>query len=168
MKQAIAGVSPSSLGEATVMTVWPSIARFSLGRTLGQLMANKSGAYIFTVGNLMALLSIPVALALYFYRIAPVVGLRYRLTNRRIVVQAGLTAVEAKSVDLDRFDTIEIVVQPGQAWYDAGDLVFKQGKVETFRLEGVSRPGAFRAACVKSHAAFNGVKQSLERQRANA
>ncbi|HND55809.1 MAG TPA: PH domain-containing protein, partial [Pirellulaceae bacterium] len=89
MKQAIAGVSPSQLGEATVMTVWPSIARFQLGRTLGQLMANKSGAYIFTVGNLMALLSIPVALALYFYRIAPVVGLRYRLTNKRIVVHAG-------------------------------------------------------------------------------
>ena len=82
-------------------------------------------------------------------RIAPGIGTRYRLTNRRIIVERGLTSVEDKAVDLDRFDTINIDVQPGQAWYDAGDLVFKLGNVETFRLEGVSRPAAFRETCLK-------------------
>ena len=54
---------------------------------------------------------------------------------------------------------------PGQAWYHAGDLVFKLGNVETFRLEGVSRPAAFRETCLKSHLAHSTVK-AARRQRA--
>lgn len=167
-KQAIAGVSPASTAEASVMTVFPSVAKFGLGRALGLAYENQAGAYIFRLGNLIALMSIPIALGLYFLRIAPGLGVRYRLTNRRIVVLRGIRGVEVKSIELDRFDSIDIVVQPGQAWYDAGDLVFKSGVIEKFRLEGVSRPGAFRAACQKSHAAYVGVKRSLERQASRA
>jgi hypothetical protein len=159
----IPGVVPPQLREATVMTVWPSVAMYGLGRALGQLYEIRwPDIYIFRLGNLIALLSIPVALVLYFMRIAPVTGIRYRLTNRRIIVERGLTGVEDKSVDLDRFDSVTIVVQPGQAWYDAGDLVFKLGNVETFRLAGVSRPAAFRATVLKSHMAHVGVKQALQ------
>jgi hypothetical protein len=79
-------------------------------------------------------------------------------------VERGLTGVEDKAVDLDRFDAIHIEVQPGQAWYHAGDLVFKLGNVETFRLEGVSRPAAFRETCMKSHVAHAGVMHA-RRQR---
>jgi hypothetical protein len=115
--------------------------------------------YFFRVGNLIALLSIPIALVLYFMRIAPGIGVRYRLTNRRIIVERGLTSVQDKAVDLDRFDSVNVDVQPGQAWYHAGDLVFKLGNVETFRLEGVSRPEAFRETCLKSHLAHSMVKK---------
>lgn len=165
MNQAIAGVTPADVREVTVMTVWPSVARTSLGKALGKLYAIKTGWFIFTVGNLIALASIPIALKLYLARVAPFIGLRYRLTNRRVVVQTGLKAVESKAIDLERFDSIEVVVQPGQAWYDAGDLVFRSGKVEVFRLEGVSRPAAFRHCCLKTWAARVGVKQSVERQK---
>ena len=164
MKQAIAGVTPADSGEVTVMTVWPSIARTALGRSLGRLYSLKTGTYIFTLGNFFALATIPLALPLFFARIAPVIGLRYRLTNRRVIVQKGLQAKESHSIDLDRFYSIEIQVQDGQAWYDAGDLVFRSGKVEVFRLEGVSRPAAFRACCLKTWAARTGVKQSAARQ----
>ncbi|MFM7844218.1 MAG: PH domain-containing protein, partial [Planctomycetota bacterium] len=61
-KQAIAGVSPASTAEATVMTVFPSVAKFGLGRALGLGYENQAGAYIFRLGNLIALLSIPIAL----------------------------------------------------------------------------------------------------------
>lgn len=147
------------------MTVWPSVAKFGLGRWLGTLFAiTWPGVYIFRLGNLIALLSIPIALVLFFLRIAPGIGIRYRLTNRRIIVERGLTGVEDKAVDLDRFDAISIEVLPGQAWYDAGDLIFKLGNVETFRLEGVSRPAAFRETCLKSHMAHAGVKRALGRR----
>jgi hypothetical protein len=162
----IAGVAPNELKETTIMTVWPSNARYGLGRMLGRGYAiTWPDIYIFRLGNLIALLSIPVALVLFFMRIAPGIGYRYRLTNRRIVVERGLMSVEDKAVDLDRFDSIDIVVQPGQAWYEAGDLVFKLGNVETFRLEGVSRPEAFRATCLKANQAHRQVKQIRERQR---
>jgi PH (Pleckstrin Homology) domain-containing protein len=163
--QPIAGVVPAEVKETTVMTVWPSVAKYGLGRTLGTLFAIRwPDIYIFRLGNLIALLSIPVALLLFFLRIAPGIGTRYRLTNRRIIVERGLTGVEDKAVDLARFDTINIEVQPGQAWYHAGDLVFKLGNVETFRLEGVSRPAAFRETCLKSHMAHAGVRIARQRR----
>jgi hypothetical protein len=159
--QPIAGVTPAETRETTVMTVWPSVAQYGLGQLLGSAFAIRwPDVYFFRLGNLFALLAIPVALVLFFMRIAPGIGTRYRLTNRRIVVQRGLSGVEDKSVELDRFDAIEIDVKPGQAWYDAGDLVFRLGNVETFRLVGVSRPDAFRETCLKSNMARVGVKRS--------
>lgn len=160
--QPIAGVTPAEIRETTVMTVWPSVAQFGLGRALGSLFAIRwPEVYFFRLGNLIALLAIPVALVLFFMRIAPGIGTRYRLTNRRIVVERGLSGVADRWVDLDRFDAIGIDVQPGQEWYDAGDLVFRLGNVETFRLPGVSRPAAFRETCFKAHMAHVGVKRAV-------
>lgn len=178
-KQAIAGVVPAAVAERTVMEVWPSICAFPSGRFLGRAYETPGGVYPITVGNVIALLSIPHALALYFYRLlpsvfgAPLYGTRYMLTNRRVVeLRNEISAsdrfpfftfkygAEVKSVDLDRFDVIEIDQQPGQRWFDAGDLVFKLDGVETFRLDGVSRPEAFRQTCTKSQMSFVGVKQA--------
>ena len=159
--QPIAGVTPAEIREATIMIVWPSVAMFGPGRALGKLYSIRwPDVYFFRLGSLFALLAIPLSLVLFFLRIAPGVGLRYRLTNRRIVVERGITAVEEKSIDLDRFDSIDVEVLSGQQWYDAGDLVFRQGTVETFRLAGVSRPEAFRQTCLKAHLAHVGVKKS--------
>ena len=166
MKQAIAGVTVPEDREATVMTVWPSVAAMSLGglplgTILGRLYEIPVGFHVFTLGNLFCLLSIPLAIALYFKRIGPFVATRYRLTNRRVLVETGLMGQESKSIGLDQFDAIEIVVRPGQAWYDAGDLVFWQGKTEKFLLEGVSRPDAFRHVCMKAHQGFVGVQAAM-------
>jgi hypothetical protein len=164
--QPIAGVVPEELREVTVMTVWPSVAKYGLGQMLGRAYAIRwPDIYIFRLGNLLALLAIPLSLVLFFLRIAPGIGTRYRLTNRRVIVERGLSGTEDKAVDLDRFESIVIEVQPGQAWYDAGDLVFRNGNVETFRLEGVSRPDAFRATCLKSQMAHTGVKRARRQQR---
>ena len=165
MIQPIAGVVASEVKEVTIMIVWPSNAAYGIGRLLGQAYAIQAGFYIFTIGNLIALLSIPIALAIYFYRVAPFVGTRYKLTNRRVIVQSGLSGTDDRWVDLDRFDRIEVVRLPGQAWYDAGDLVFSKAGVETFRLSGVSRPEAFRHVCLKAHQAHIGVKAALARMK---
>lgn len=157
----ISGVSPAELKETTVMTVWPSNAKYALGRLLGQAYEiTFPDVYIFRLGNLFALASIPVALVLFFLRIAPFVATRYQLTNRRVVVQRGLMGKDERWVEHDRFDSISIEVQPGQAWYDAGDLIFKQGNTETFRLEGVSRPEAFRQTVMKTQMIHAGIRKS--------
>ena len=168
MKQPIAGVVPRDAAEVTVMTVWPSISAYPSGRFLGRMYAIHTGPYIFRIGNIIALASIPHALALYVYRILPFLGVRYKLTNRRIIVQRGLMAVDDKSVELDRFDSIAIEVQLGQQWFKAGDLVFYLGNVETFRLEGVSRPEAFRTVCMNSRNAYVEVHDALQRQAVSA
>jgi len=162
--QAIAGVTPAQTQETTVMTVWPSVARFAVGRALGQLYDIRvPDIYFLRLGRLLALLFIPVSLVLFFLRVAPYVGTRYTLTNRRLIVQKGWKMVEDKAIDLDRFDRIDVEVLPGQSWYDAGDLVFKLGTVETFRLSGVSRPEAFRATVFKAHQVYVGVKKVQQR-----
>ncbi|MHB0959101.1 MAG: PH domain-containing protein [Pirellulaceae bacterium] len=163
MKQAIAGVTPAELAEATIMTVWPSIAGYPAGQLLGRLYSVQwPSLYIFRLGNLFALLSIPLALLLYFWRIAPAVGLRYTLTNRRVVVQQGLRAAEIRSIALNAFEEIRIDVRPGQAWYPAGDLVMHHGGKEVFRLPGVSYPEGLRQVILKSRAAYLGVQQARQ------
>ncbi len=164
MKQAIAGVSPADQNETTVMTVWPSNAYYGIGRMLGGLYSISAGFYVFRIGNLLALLTAPVAAVVFFLRLLPWIGIRYRVTNRRLIVERGWAAIEDKSLALDRFDDIDVEVAAGQEWYDAGNLIFREGKVERFRLEGVSRPKAFKQICMKSRNAFVGVQEALKHQ----
>jgi hypothetical protein len=166
MKQAIAGVAPPELSEVTVMTIWPSVASTGAGRFLGRMMAISTGFWIFSVGRLMALLAIPLGPMLYFSLRAPFNVHRYRLTNRRVGIMEGINPQFNRFVDLDRFDKIEIAVAPGQQWYNAGDLVFRNGDVETFRLPGVSRPEAFRQTCLKARMSYVGVRKALAMQTA--
>ena len=162
MKQAIAGVAPPELGEVTSMTVWPTIASLWLGRWLGRQYENRAGlGTFFTFGKLAMLLSIPVAMALFFYTLLPGICRRYRLTNRRVIIEKGLQTRPERSVSLDEFDSIQVVILPGQAWYPAGDLVFRQGPIETFRLSGVSRPETFRQTCLKAQRSHVGVKRAM-------
>jgi hypothetical protein len=162
MKQAIAGVAPAESTESVVMVVWPSIASFSSGRLLGRLFGIRwPDVYIFRLGSLFALLAIPVALLLYFWRLAPSAGKRYVLTNRRVLVQTAVTGIDLVAIDLNGFDSIEIDVLPGQAWFNAGDLSFRRHDGEVFRLAGVQWPEAFRQNCLKSHRAYVGVRQAL-------
>ena len=164
MKQAISGVAPPELGEVTVMTVWPGIAAYPLGRSLGRLYRIRAGVGLITIGKLFMAVTIPIALALFAWSLLPFVMRRYTLTNRRVIIQKGLKAVGGSYVDLDRFDSIEVKVLPGQEWYPAGDLVFLRGNVETFRLEGVPRPETFRQTCLKARMSYVGVKQATGRQ----
>jgi hypothetical protein len=167
MNQPIAGVTPVELEEVPTMTVWPSVAAYNSGRFLGRLYEIRwPNVYIFRLGNLLVLLSIPHALFLYFLRIAPVVGQRYTVTNRRVVVQRGLSAVDEREIALDQFDQIEVDVLSGQEWFHAGDLVFRREDQEVFRLEGVSRPETFRRVCLNSHLARTGVQQARDKEAA--
>jgi hypothetical protein len=174
MNQPVAGVSPAQLQETTVMVVWPSLSATGFGRFWGRLFAIDAGIRLFgipiTVGRILALLSIPFMAALYFLMRLPrfpgvLIGIQnpwcwqYRLTNRRVVVENPF-GNEVKSVALDRFDAIDVVVEPGQAWFKAGDLVFRQGQVETFRIWAVPRPETFRQTCLKAHQSYVGVKQA--------
>ena len=181
MKQAIPGVSPPKASEVTVMTVWPSIAATGAGRMLGRLCLIKVGfGNVFTVGKLLALAVIPVAIPIFFAMLIPGAGIpgtflwidnpfcrRYRLTNRRIIVEHGLGGREQRSIPLDDFDAIDVKILPGQAWYPAGDLLFRKGPVETFRISGVSRPETFRQTCLKAQRGFVGARKAVEFQSAS-
>ena len=102
----------------------------------------------------MMLVTLPMTLTIYAWQLMPFVCRRYRLTNRRVLILKGYTAVEDSSIGLDEFDTIDVEVLTGQEWLQAGDLVFRSGGKEVFRLAGVSRPETFRQTCLKAKQAF--------------
>ncbi len=160
MNQPIAGVTSPETREVTVMTVFPTLGAFASGRLIGRLCGIQAGVGFFTIGKLMALLLIPVAIGLFVFSLLPGVITRYRLTNRRVVVQRGVKPVDDRWVDFDRFDTIEVEVLPGQEWFPAGDLIFRNGAVETFRLAGVSRPETFRHTCLAARRGYLGAAAS--------
>ncbi len=170
MKQPIAGVVPSAEAEATVTTIWPSIAAYPSGQWLGRLCGLKwPDVYIFRIGHLLALAVIPHALFLYFCRVAPKIGIRYRLTNRRIVVERGIGGErEERAIDLSAFDAVKNEVLDGQQWYDAADMVFFRSGTEVFRLEGVSRPEPYRQTVLKTQQAHCSVAEVLREQQAVA
>src|SRR5262245_14329640 len=87
MKQPIAGVTPAATREVTIMTVYPTLGASAPGRLIGRLCSIRAGVGFFTLGKLFALLLIPVAIGLFAYMLAPGIMRRYRLTNRRVVVQ---------------------------------------------------------------------------------
>ncbi len=162
MIQAIAGVAPPAFGEVTNMIVWPTIAARPEGRWVGQMCGIQAGlGTFFTVGKLMALAMIPVAVGLFAMSLAPWAAWRYKLTNRRLIKLRGPLGKEDSSIPLDGFDAIEVKVLPGQEWFPAGELIFRKGPVEVFQLSGVSRPETFRQACLKSRNAFVGVRDAL-------
>jgi len=157
-QQSIAGVTPAETREVTIMTVFPTLAATTPGRLIGRLCQMKAGLGFFSLGKLFALLLIPFAIGLFAFMLAPGIIIRYRLTNRRIVVQKGLRGIDQRWVDFDRFDAIDVEVLPGQEWYPAGELIFRRGPIETFRLSGVSRPETFRRTCLAARAGFLGAK----------
>lgn len=156
--------SPSP--EIVAMTVWPSIAAYRLGRQIGQLCSISAGVgKFFTIGKLMALVTIPVSLLLFFWRLAPGVARRYVLTDRRVMVQKGLGAVEAESIGLADFDAIALEVLAGQQFLRAGDLVFQAGGKQVLRLSGVQHPEGFRQACLRARQASVAVSRVVAEQR---
>src|SRR4030042_1337912 len=108
--------SPES-AERTSKVVWPTIGATRCGRLVGRLGAVRIGlGSVFTVGNLLALATIPISLGVFVWQLLPFVMRRYCLTNCRIVLQKGLTRVEESSIGLDQFDAVEIRLLPGQQW----------------------------------------------------
>ena len=160
MKQPIAGVTPAETREVTVMTVFPTLGATEPGRLIGRLCAVRVGHGFFTLGKLFAVLLIPFAIGLFVYMLLPGAIRRYRLTNRRVIVQRGLRSIDERWVDFDRFDAIDVEVLPGQEWYPAGELIFRRGAIETFRLSGVSRPETFRHTCLAARRGYLGARES--------
>jgi len=147
------------------MTVWPTIGAAAAGRWIGRMCSIEIGVGgFFTVGKLLAVVTIPLSLAVFAWQLMPLVCRRYTVSNRRIIIQKGLTAVEQQSIDLDAFDAIAVEILPGQEWLDAGELVFRRDGQEVFRLSGVSRPEPLRQVCLKAQNALVSVREVLQQQ----
>ena len=167
MEETVADKLPRNLEEREMTTVWPTIGAYALGRVVGQLGAIPIGVGPLTVGNLMALLTIPISLTIYGWQLMPFVCRRYKLTDRQILIQRGLANLQTEEVIiLDEFDSIEIDVQPGQAWLHSGDLIFKHQDKPVLRLRSVLRPEIFRHTCLTARETLVRFDEIIQQQAA--
>ncbi|MDD3469102.1 MAG: hypothetical protein PHE53_03855 [Thermoguttaceae bacterium] len=129
--------------ERPSVVTWPTMALYPLGKIVGWLCGLRIGISWLTVGNFFALITIPVTLCLYCWKIMPFITRRYMLTDMRVVIQNGWSAVTGASIRYDQFDRIVSVVYPGQKFYRSADLFFYQGDRIVFVLESVRFPDVF-------------------------
>ena len=169
MEETVADKLPKNLEERELTTIWPTIGAYALGRVVGQLGAIPLGLGPLTVGNLLALLTIPITLAIYGWQLMPYVCRRYTLTDRQILIQRGLAKLHTEeAIALDEFDSIEINVLPGQAWLHSGDLVFKHQNQPVLRLRSVLRPEIFRHTCLTARETLVQFNEIIQQQAAAA
>lgn len=155
----------SGTEEVTLMAVWPTIGATRAGRLVGRLSGIRFGlGRFFTMGKLLAVLTIPLSLGVFFWQLLPFVARRYWITDRRIMIQDGLSAVSGQSIGLDQFDEIRVEQLAGQAWLRTGEVVFLSAGREVFRLSGVPRPEVFRRVCLEAQSSLAAVRRVLETQ----
>lgn len=162
---AIAGVT--SVGEALIMTVYPSIASTALGRTLGslyecvpvKLCGIKLSHLLFTLPT------IPVALSIYGH--LKVFGVRYVLNRNSVQIVASLGTRLIQQVPLS--SVVDVVVRqlPGQEFFPAADIELydKAGNL-LMSLPGVPRADVFAQTITEARDARLQVDSSLSRIKA--
>ena len=154
-------MSDCQVCETRLATRWPTIGAYGLGRWVGRLVGLSIGyGRIFTIGTLMSLVTLPISLTVYAWQLCPWVCRRYRLTDRRVIVQKGYSACEERAIELDAFDTVSVEVLPGQAWLRTGDLVFFKDDREVFRLAGVPSAESFCRTCQQAKVAVDAFRKA--------
>lgn len=159
---AISGVSPTA--EAEVLTTFPSIARWSVGRGMGNLMlciplrimGIRLSYLVFG-----PILAVPSALCYLWMK---VFGDKYVVTNRHVQILKVLGDSKVSEINLDDIEDVVPEQSPGQVWFRAGDLSIRGGKnkSEILRLESVVFPSVFRQTLIDARDARKQVASSLE------
>jgi hypothetical protein len=158
--QPIAGVS--SREESVVMTEYPSIGAWMLGRALGSLY-NCIPVRIFglTISHLIFVLpTAPFAVGLYFLQ--KLFGQFFVLTNRSVQVWTVRTGRRISTVDLSKIDVVEVVQTPGQEFFKAGDILLRSTTGEILeRLEGIPDAPSFCSTIRRTVEARRMVQSSM-------
>ncbi|QDT17405.1 PH domain-containing protein [Alienimonas californiensis] len=111
--------------ERDVLTVYPGVAATSVGRLIGRAL-NCVPLRIGPATLSQWLLGLPLAplgAAVYFWQKA--FGLRYRLTDRRLIVETSLTGRQVDAAELAEVTAAEVTVPSAGRWFRAGDLTLR-------------------------------------------
>jgi hypothetical protein len=144
-KQIFAGLTPPQVEEALIRQVWPSVAASPGLASLGSAFMNS---------RILAPLGWLLLAPLYFIKVLPGLGRRYAVTNRRVMVQRGVSRKPAQQVALADIDEVRIVTNSNSKFYRTGTLeIISKGAV-VLTLPGVPNPESFRHAILNASKAW--------------
>jgi hypothetical protein len=159
--QAVTGVAPPQLAEAIIRDVWPSVAAFPGAASFAR----------FTYRTVvLAPLGWLVLAPIYFRKLLAVVpglaglAVRYRLTNRRLMICHGLRPVAAKEVALDQIKDVRLVSDENSAFFVSGtiDVTDHAGNV-VLTLPGVAEAESVRHSIEQAVAAWGPILKAMKR-----
>lgn len=140
-KQAVTGLTPPQLGEAMIRQVYPSVTAYAGIATLGRVMMKT---------RILGPLSWPILALPYFMKVLPVVGRKYALTNRRLMIRQGWSGKSIKEVLLAEIDEVRIKEDDNSPFYRSATLeIISKGAV-AMTILGVPGPEAFRQAILNA------------------
>jgi hypothetical protein len=153
--QAVTGVAPPQLAEAIIRDVWPSVAAHP-------------GAASFARATYRTIVFAPVgwlALApLYFKKVLGFLpgmaglAVRYRLTNRRLMICKGLKPVPDKEVALDQIKDVRLITDANSEFFVSGTLeVTDHAGNVVMTLPGVAEAESVRQSILQAAAAWGPV-----------
>lgn len=157
--QPIAGVHSAS--ECEIAVRYPSIAATGVGRFLGALL-DCVPVKIWGVKISYLLFGLAIApIAALWYLTLKVLGERYVLSNRAVSRWAAIGHQRLQNVPVVDIAEVTIQQQPGQSFYDAGDVYLLNAKGDPVMvLEGVSYPEILKANILETRDAEVLVQQT--------
>jgi hypothetical protein len=144
-KQIVTGLVPPQTGEAMVRQVFPSVAASSGIASLGRALMRT--IVLAPLGWLI--MALP-----YFGKVLPLMGKRYSLTNRRLMIRHGWTQKIVKEVPLAQIDEVRIQEDANSPFFRAATLEIISGGQVAMTLPGVPGPEGFRHAIVDARNAW--------------
>jgi hypothetical protein len=159
-RQVVTGVMPPQLGEATIREAWPTVLGIAPG------LATLARKLVQSV--ILLPLGLLILAPLFLKKIGPFVCRRYTLTNRRLMIQAGLKPAPVQQVALADIDDVRLDAAAVDPYYLSGTLeVVSKGQV-VMTLPGVPEPEGFRQAILNAVRAWVPGKEAGPFQAASA
>jgi hypothetical protein len=121
--------------EQRIREVWPTVARAPAIAGIGKMLNN-------TI--VLAPLGWLIMSLVYFGKVLPIVGIRYRLTDKKIAIVRGWSGAVSQAIALGDIDDVKLDTASIDQFFRSADLqVMSGGKVE-MTLTAVPDAESFR------------------------
>jgi hypothetical protein len=132
---------PPLLGEARIREAFPSVARAPAVAALGRAL---------TATIVLAPLAWLLMAAVYFGKLLPLVGRRYTLTNRRLMIRTVWKGIALKEIALADIDEVRVVTDANSDFFRAANLEIVCKGQMALTLPGVPEPEGFKHAIINA------------------
>ena len=127
--------SPSDDRGIRVREIWPTVARSPVVANLGKFLTN-------TI--ILAPLGWLIMAGVYFGKVLPIIGVRYRLTDKRIMILRGWKGSISQQVLLTEIDDVQLDPDSIDQFFRSADLkIMSHGSV-AMTLTAVPDAESFR------------------------
>jgi hypothetical protein len=136
---------PLDTNGTRIRLTWPTIARVPMVAGLGKMLNN-------TI--ILAPLGWLVMGLFYFSKVLPIVGIRYQLTDKKVLIQRGWKGGISQAIALGDIDDVKVDPATIDQFFRSADLIITSGGRTEMTLTAVPDAEAFRHAILSARNAF--------------